>query len=201
MRTRSIVVEEVQIEQVRDSRLESLEAKMVQLIGIVIALARQKGPMHPNRGEENSVLDYDVAHQWGRHLGGESTSAEGIYTKALRLKFPTFNGDNLDSRCYRAYQFFDFYDIQDGQQLPITAFHMEGKALSWFQALRNTHNLSSWNEVLVAIQVGFGKGLYDDPMETLSKLKQIGSLEECKTQFELLANRVLKLIDSHNLSC
>ena len=51
---------------------------------------------------------------------------------------------------------------------------MEGKSLSWFQALRNAHNLSSWNDFLIAIQVRFSKGAYDDPMETLSKLKQVG---------------------------
>jgi hypothetical protein len=45
----------------------------------------------------------------------------------------------------------------------------------------------------------FGKGSYNDPMETLSKLKQTGSLEY-KTQFEVLASRVLRLIDSHKLS-
>jgi hypothetical protein len=46
----------------------------------------------------------------------------------------------------------------------------------------------------------FGKGSYNDPMETLSKLKQTGSLVEYKTQFEVLASRVLRLIDSHKLS-
>jgi hypothetical protein len=77
---------------------------------------------------------------------------------------------------------------------------MEGKALSWFQALRSSINLSTWIEFLIAIQVRFGRGSYDDHMETLSKLKQTGSLEEYKTQFEVLASRVLRLIDSHKLS-
>ena len=169
-------------------------------MGIVTTLGKPKGPIHPNKGEENIVLDYDAAHQWGRHLRGESTSAKGVYTKALRLEFSTFNGDDPDSWCYRADPFFDVYDIQEGQKFKINAFHMEGKALSWFQALCNTHNLSSWNECFVGIQVRFGKGSYDDPMEALSKLKQTGSLEEYKTQFELLANRVLRLIDSHKLN-
>jgi hypothetical protein len=77
---------------------------------------------------------------------------------------------------------------------------MEDKALSWFTALRNTNNLYCWDEFLVAIQVWFDKSSYDDPMETLSKLKQTGLFEEYKTQFEVLASRVLRLIDSHKLS-
>jgi hypothetical protein len=63
--------------------------------------------------------------------------------------------------------------------------------LSWFQALRSTNNLSSWSEFLIAIQVRFGRGSYDDLMETRSKLKQIGSLDDYKTQFEVLANQVI----------
>jgi hypothetical protein len=53
---------------------------------------------------------------------------------------------------------------------------------------------------VLTIQVRFNKGSYDDPMENLSKLKQTRLLEEYKTQFELLTNRVLRLSDSHKLS-
>jgi hypothetical protein len=123
-----------------------------------------------------------------------------VYTKALRLEFPTFNRDDPDSWCYWAEQFFDFYDVHEGRKLKITAFYMEGKALSWFKALSNTNSLSTWDEFVLAMQVRFGKGSYDDPMENLSKLKQTGLLEEYKTQFELLANRVLRLSDSYKLS-
>jgi hypothetical protein len=65
---------------------------------------------------------------------------------------------------------------------------MEGKALSWFQALCSSNNLSTWSEFLIVLQVRFGRGSYDDPMETLLKLKQTGSLDDYKTQFEILAN-------------
>ena len=133
-------------------------------------------------------------------MQGESTSADGVYTKTLILEFPTFNGDGSDSWCYRVEQFFDFYDIYEGRKLKITAFYMEGKALSWFKAMRNTNSLSTWDEFVLAIQVRFCKGSYDNPMENLSKLKQTGLLEEYKTQFKLLANRVLRLSDSQKLS-
>jgi hypothetical protein len=45
----------------------------------------------------------------------------------------------------------------------------------------------------------YGYFVYD-PMDTLSKLKQNGSLDNYKTQFEILANRVQKLIDPHEIS-
>jgi hypothetical protein len=77
---------------------------------------------------------------------------------------------------------------------------MEGKALIWFQELRSSNNLISWNEILKAIRVRFGKGSYDEPMETLTKLQQFGLLEEYKSQFEVLANRVHDLPEHHKLS-
>jgi hypothetical protein len=162
-------------------------------------ISRQKGTMHQTENNVGETRGHPA--QWGRQSRGESSGfGERIYTKGLRLEFPCFNGEDPDSWCYKADQFFEFDDIPEGQRLSLTAFHMEGKALSWFQALRSSNNLSSWSEFLIAIQVRFGKGSYDDPMETLSKLKQTGSLEEYKTQFEVLASRVLRLIDSHKLS-
>jgi hypothetical protein len=53
------------------------------------------------------------------------------------VEFPTFIGEDPDSWCYRAEQFFE---------LRIPTIHMEGKALSWFQALRANNGLSTWYE-------------------------------------------------------
>lgn len=77
---------------------------------------------------------------------------------------------------------------------------MEGKALIWFQELKSTGGLTSWDGFLRALSIRFGKGPYDDPMETLSNLKQVGLLEEYKTQFDTLAIRVHDLPDFHKLS-
>ncbi len=57
--------------------------------------------------------------------------------------------------------------MPDNQKFNLAAFHMEGKALIWFQELRSTNNLNSWIEFTKAIRVRFGKGSYDDPMETV----------------------------------
>lgn len=45
------------------------------------------------------------------------------------------------------------------------------------------------------MQIRFGKGSYDDPMETLSKLKQVGLLEYYKNQFDTLALKVQGLLN------
>jgi hypothetical protein len=117
---------------------------MEHLLTLFTRIIREEGLVNPSGVEENTVNDqFDAAHQWGRNLQGESTSADGVYTKALRLEFPTFDGDDSDSWCYWVEQFFDFYDIHEGRKLKITGFYVEGKVLSWFKAMRNTNSLST----------------------------------------------------------
>jgi hypothetical protein len=65
---------------------------------------------------------------------------------------------------------------------------MEGKALVWFQELKaKKKSDSTWEEFVRATQVRFGKESYDNPMETLTKLKQVGLSEDYKTQCDNLA--------------
>jgi len=77
---------------------------------------------------------------------------------------------------------------------------MEGRALIWFEELKASGALKSWGDFLQSLRIRFEKGSYDDPMEELTKLKQVGVLEDYKTQFDFLANKVIGLPDSHKLS-
>ena len=47
----------------------------------------------------------------------------------------------------------------------------------------------------------FGTTAYDDPMETLSRLRQTTTVAIYKAQFEVLSNRIKGLSSSHKLSC
>jgi hypothetical protein len=47
----------------------------------------------------------------------------------------------------------------------------------------------------------FGPSAYDDPMESLSRSKQLSSVEEYKERFEALSNRVRGIDDDNKLTC
>ena len=47
----------------------------------------------------------------------------------------------------------------------------------------------------------FGITAYDDPMESLTRLRQVGSMVHYKGQFESLSNRVKELSEKRKLSC
>jgi len=78
---------------------------------------------------------------------------------------------------------------------------MEGREMVWFQELKASQTISTWEEFVRAVQIRFGPGPYNDPMETLSKLKQEGLLEDYKTRFDALALKVQRLPEEHKLSC
>jgi hypothetical protein len=206
-----------------------IKSSLSQLMGMVTSLVnkekqKEKQPIHLE--EDVAVAGCGVSQQWGKQFGGESTSFDGIQTKIIRLEFPTFNGDDPDSWCYRAEQFFDFYEIPERRKLGITAFHIEGKASSWFRALRTTNECITWYEFVRAMQAQFSKAeeiiLLDDDskakesivensMERVEEaklvLKEFESmelekihpvLEKLDTQVESLGFVEVKLKDVHN---
>jgi hypothetical protein len=136
----------------------------------------------------------------GPYFQEGSSSRYGIQTRPVKLDFPRFDGEDPETWSCRAMQFFYYYATPDRQRLSIASFYMEGKTLIWFQELKLTGGLSNWDGFLRALTNRFGKGSYDDPMKTLTNLKQVGLLEEYKTQFDTLAIKVHGLPDSHKIS-
>lgn len=57
-----------------------------------------------------------------------------------------------------------------------------------------------WEFFVNALLTGFGPNCYDDHMEAFTRLKQIGSAEDYKTQFKNLSNRLRGLSDQYKLS-
>ena len=125
----------------------------------------------------------------------------GIQTRAVRLDFPKFNGDNPNGWIYRANQFFSYHQTNPLHRILLASFHMEGKALVWFQDIEAAGGLNSWDGFVRALQTRFGGSPYDDPMEALIQLKQTSTVEEYKSQFEALSNQLRGLAESYKLSC
>jgi hypothetical protein len=133
---------------------------------------------------------------------GDSSTGDGfLKPKSVCLYFPRFDGEDAETWSCRAEQFFEYYHTPIDHRLSITSFHMDSHALVWFRELRASNPAITWPDFVRSLQIRFGKGSYDDPMETLSKLKQEGPLEEYKTQFDTLALKVQHLPEFHKLSC
>jgi hypothetical protein len=147
---------------------------------------------HVDRDDRRLVRDDEGAdfHRDDRH----------IYTRTLRLDFPRFDGVNPSGWSYKVNQFFSYYQTPPNQRIRMASFHMEGEVLVWFQDADEAGLFPTWEDFLQALLTRFGP-VYDDPMESLMKLRQISTVAEYTTQFEALSNRLRGISDRNRLSC
>jgi hypothetical protein len=62
-------------------------------------------------------------------------------------------------------------------------------------------SLYNWHVLTQALLERFGPSSYDDPMEALSKLKQITTVDDYKERCEALSNKVRGVDDHNRISC
>ncbi|XP_075656325.1 uncharacterized protein LOC142626382 [Castanea sativa] len=83
----------------------------------------------------------------------------------------------------------------------MASYHLDGDALIWFQDAKQAGGFVSWEVFVKVVHIRFGVTAYDDPIEALTRLKQVSSMAAYKGNFEILSNRITKLSESHKLSC
>ena len=72
----------------------------------------------------------------------------------------------------------------------MASFHMEGKALVWFQEGEDVGVFGTWEALVQAMLIKFGSTANDDPMEAFTRLRQTSTVALYKGEFEDLANRI-----------
>lgn len=61
--------------------------------------------------------------------------------------------------------------------------------------------ITSWDGFTQSLLTRFGPSILDDPMQTLTRLRQTTTVEAYKSQFEVLSNRLKGLAEPYKLSC
>ena len=162
--------------------------------------------------EMNQQLAILIQRRGGSDQGGlppSPTNGEIKHTNSsslplsqpVRLEFPKFSGEDPASWVYKANQYFKYYNTPITEKLMLASFHMEGEALIWFQHSEEAGLFVDLESLIQAFHIKFGATTYDDPMETLTRLRQTTSVSLYKAQFEVLSNRIKGLSATHKLSC
>jgi hypothetical protein len=73
--------------------------------------------------------------------------------------------------------------------------------LIWFQDAEGTSQVNTWDSFYKSCITRFGPTAYDDPMESMTRLRQTSTVEVYKAQFEALTNRLRGLFEGYKLSC
>lgn len=77
---------------------------------------------------------------------------------------------------------------------------MDDEALVWFQDTSEAGNLRSWEKLAQVVELRFGSTPYDDPMEALTRLKQVTRVPAYKSEFEYLSSRIKGISKRNKLS-
>ena len=117
----------------------------------------------------------------------------------MKLDFPRFKEGDPTSCIYKAIQYFHYYQVQDAEKVMNASYHLNDDALIWFQD--SEHTINCWDEFVRTILLRFGTASYDNPMESLTKLKHTTVVIAYKGQFESVSNRIRNFSDMHKLSC
>ncbi|GJV42814.1 ty3-gypsy retrotransposon protein [Tanacetum coccineum] len=79
-------------------------------------------------------------------------------------------------------------------------FNLEGAAADWFRWMSRNGLITTWARFEKSVKNRFGSSKYEDPRGSLSKLLQLGTVEDYQREFEKLMNRVTDIPDSLRIS-
>ncbi|CAB4320249.1 unnamed protein product [Prunus armeniaca] len=83
----------------------------------------------------------------------------------------------------------------------MVSFHLDSKALQWYQWEECASSLSKWEDFTKAFCREFGSHGFEDFVESLFKLRQTGPLKDYIAKFRRLATRIRDLSPTFRLSC
>lgn len=115
-------------------------------------------------------------------------------SKLTRLEFPKFAGDDPTEWLHKAEKFFRFQSTTKSQKVPLASFHLEKEADQWWQWMYRTYQEEgkevTWSIFVEELWSRFGPTDCEDFDESLSRIRQTGSLRDYQREFERLGNRV-----------
>jgi hypothetical protein len=104
-------------------------------------------------------------------------SNNSMTPKLAKLDFPKYKGvDNPTSWVCRVEQFFEFQRIEEGDKLPMAAYHLEGEVQIWYQLWKEGEENLDWDSLKQALHIRYGPTIFEDHFGDLTKLQQMGSI-------------------------
>ncbi|GJU25681.1 ty3-gypsy retrotransposon protein [Tanacetum coccineum] len=90
-------------------------------------------------------------------------------------------------------EYFTLPNTPADQRLCIVGFNLEGATVEWFRWMSWNGLITDWARFEDSVKNYFGPSKYEDPQGALSKLFQLGSVEDYQNEFEKLMNRVVDI--------
>ncbi|GKA24064.1 ty3-gypsy retrotransposon protein, partial [Tanacetum coccineum] len=112
------------------------------------------------------------------------------------MDVPKFSRDDPERWIFSITEYFSLLNTPTDQRLRIVSFNLEGAAAEWFQWMTRNGLITTWTRFEESVKNRFGPSKYEDPKGALSKLLQLGTVEDYQGEFEKLMNQVTGISDS-----
>ncbi|KAK1650458.1 hypothetical protein QYE76_068263 [Lolium multiflorum] len=103
-----------------------------------------------------------------------------------KMDFPKFDGTDARIWVDGCESYFSLYDIPANFKVVSATLHMVGDAAHWFHAYKLAHEWPNWGKFREAVLAEFDRNVYRDRMKELMVLKQRGTVEEYRREFNQL---------------
>ncbi|GJR48509.1 ty3-gypsy retrotransposon protein [Tanacetum coccineum] len=102
-------------------------------------------------------------------------------------------GDDPERWIFSITEYFSLLNTPANQRLRIVGFNLEGVAAEWFWWMSRNGLITTWDRFVESVKNRFGPLKNEDPQRALSKLLQLGIVEDYQQEFQKLMNRVTDL--------
>jgi len=116
----------------------------------------------------------------------------GPKQKWRKLTIPIFDGEDAFGWTSRMERYFESEGVGDHEKIQASMIAMEGKALTWYKRWEFCAQISTWEELKTAIIRRFEPSRLQNPYELLPSLKQMGTVEDYREQFEFNAGPLVR---------
>ncbi|GKE66087.1 retrotransposon-related protein [Tanacetum coccineum] len=139
-------------------------------------------------------LQASLGQLQGRPGGNDDQGS--LLSRSMRLDVPKFTGEDPEKWLFAITEYFSLLNTPADQRLRIVGFNLEGVAAEWFRWMSRNGLITTWDRFVESVKNRFGTSKYEDPQGALSKLLQLGTVEDYQREFEKLMNRVTGIPDS-----
>ena len=106
------------------------------------------------------------------------------------MEFPRFDGEGVRIGLDNCEAYFLMYNIPENFKIMSTSLHLCGNAAHWYQSVKFTEICGNWLAFGTAIRAEFDTNVHKNCMRELLVLKQTGTVQEYRAQFNQLVYRV-----------
>jgi hypothetical protein len=107
-----------------------------------------------------------------------------------KMDFPQFSGDDARIWVDKCESYFAMYQIPASFRVSASSLHMSGSAAHWFQSYKHFRDFLSWESFTSAVVKEFEVDTHRAKVMDLLNLRQTGSVEDYRHQFEPLVYHI-----------